>query len=69
MTTIIEMIINGIFIGFGTTIGTYLGTKFTQMMIEKQLEEIRKLLEQKKKLSKPSLKSLSWTTTKNLEAR
>jgi hypothetical protein len=46
--TIIEMIINGIFIGFGTAIGTYLGTKITQIMIEKQLEEIRKLLEKKK---------------------
>jgi hypothetical protein len=45
--TIIEMIINGIFIGFGTAIGTYLGTKITQIMIEKQLEEIRRLLKKR----------------------
>jgi hypothetical protein len=38
--TIIEMIINGIFIGFGTAIGTYLGTKITQIMIEKLRKKV-----------------------------
>jgi hypothetical protein len=43
---IVEMIVQGLFIGFGS-VGTYLGTKLTQVMIERQIEELKKLIESK----------------------
>ncbi len=44
MTEIIEAVLNGMFIGFGTAIGAYFANKMTAHMIEKRLDEIKKII-------------------------
>lgn len=46
--TMIEVITNGIFIGFGSAIGTYFGSKVTQHLIEKQFKELKKAIGERK---------------------
>lgn len=38
---IVEIVTNGIFIGFGVSIGTYFGNKLMQTMLEKKIKELK----------------------------